>query len=136
MKKILTAILILISPLSLSEPSQVTTQADKLQRQLIIYRPGQKLNVKSIYFRISLDNKKLGKLKNNRIMSYPLTAGTHHLSANDKQHSAITLNNAHNQTVVVKASVEKKEYYRMRFEEVSLATLEKESPDLWKKLTL
>lgn len=130
----LNVLMMIFSVSTIAAPNTIAPQARPLQQQMIIYRPAQEHSVTSLYYRIFVNNQAWGKLKYNRPLHHPITAGTYRLVANDKHRSSITVEKYPQHPLIVRASINKHANYKIQFETVDVATFKQEAPALWKQI--
>lgn len=88
--------------------TEAVQQVDPAAANLVIYRPMESKS--SIYYRISVDGKHVGKLKRGRSINLKLPAGDHVISANDKNRTTHMVSvPAQGPTTFVKNEVDRKQ---------------------------
>lgn len=81
---------------------------EKTQANLIIQRSDEGNANATLYYRIWVDGKHIGKLKRGRAMRLQLSAGTHSIRANDPAHTERTVQISAQGVTYIQADINKK----------------------------
>lgn len=104
------------------------SQDGNASSRLIIYRPKIQNAQSALYYRVFVDQKYLGKLKNGRHFMLQLTPGKHVLSANSRDNTTLAVSVDATTTSVVRAEISRQ--HKLSFRTVSAQQALEEAPEL------
>ncbi|MEH6549998.1 MAG: hypothetical protein V7744_08445 [Pseudomonadales bacterium] len=111
-----------------SSPAEVEKVATPGKSQVVIFRPSQRSAQSYMNYRVYIDGDHAGKIRTNRHLVTDIGPGVHQLITSDRDNSGLEFTVAANETVVIRAVVDKQ--LLMEMEQVSADLAIAEVPEL------
>ncbi len=128
---LLSFVLVMMSTVFVNAHAEINANNVIKTPNLVIYRPSQNVALQRAYFRVSVDGKWIGKLKDRSYYALNLEKGVHTISANDGTKNQIKVTITDEGKIFVSAVVKRKPSYHMAFTRSSSKKIRSEDPKLY-----